>query len=193
MLLDQVKPNSGYKTHTLTRGRYRLLLKLLWHSGLRQKEIVAARRCWVGQGDGGYILKCSGPHPRQNRLIPIRKAKEAALCAASELRWWLELSPTDPQAFLFPQIDSAGVAHWNRPSNIRTLQSHLRALLKQIGAQRYSLESVRRSFFKRCRDQLGVAPALYFSGLSTPENLARQLRAEPYWPKLRSLFERIMT
>lgn len=190
-LLDQNKPGGGYRSHEPLRARTRALLKLEWRAGLRQREVVRARRYWLTECHGGFILKCTGPTPRQNRLIPIRNAKEKALCAVVELRAWMALMPNDPQAFLFPRIDVSGTAHWDEPLDARMFRIHLKKVLRRIGAERYTFESIRRSFFRRCRDQLGEAPAFYFSGLSRPDVLYRQLRAEPQWPKLRSLFERM--
>jgi hypothetical protein len=169
----------GIKERRITRDRLRAKLKLCWSSGISVEELLVMRRTWIKWQPDGYLLTISGQAPWVNRTIAIPRLKDSSVCAVRELDNWFETLPPSRNGFLFPRTDGHGEFPVDGPPFDRDeVYSAMNYRLRQIGHREYDYTSIRVSFLKRCREQLGEAAAFHLSGSKEFKSFRELLRAE---------------
>jgi hypothetical protein len=169
------------------RVQTRALLKLCWRVGLPLREAVLIRRAWLKRTKDGYLLRLQRNRgPRDTIAIP--RTSDPSICAVRELDRWLRLVPTIPHGFLFCRIDRKRRFCPTTPLDARLFHISLRRYLQRIGETQYAYSSIRRSFLRRSREQLGEAAAFYLSGFVDPRSLSSALRAEPNYAAIKPIF-----
>lgn len=170
----RTKPPEG-----LASERMRTQLKLAWATGIRLREMHAMRQNWLRRSANGYLLTIRTGPLWTIRELPIPRLKQHSICAATELDHWLTRLPRDPNGFVFLRTSKAGKFYAeNAPFCRDVLTQQIRYHLRQMGHPRYGYMSIRVSFLKRCREQLGDAAAFYLSGIKQYEKFMQSLRGE---------------
>lgn len=188
MELDPLARKGDLRSPEISRARARTGFKIEWFTGVLREELNSIRCGWIIPHRDGYILDMHSRFPHRRRTLPIPRLDDKLLCPATEIAAWLKRSPPSPESYLLPMIDRpTQQIHWDSPVNNNYWSAALALLLNSIGEPGYTLMTMRRSFLKRCLDQLGPVMTLYLSGLETAEQLRWTLRGEPDWPKAKSI------
>lgn len=185
-VLNTINVEHPRRRFRFTGERLRTGLKLTWAIGLSRLELSRLRSEWLSERVGGYLLRYrDGTHRDRDLAIPIDR--DSSLCAATQIRVWLELLDHPDEGFVFPEIGMDEVRSWDEPIHPHTWGSGLGYVLRSIGLRkRYCWESIRRTFQKRSRYALGEAATIYLSGYRVPTSLAHNLRREQDWSALRN-------
>jgi hypothetical protein len=187
-LMLHLRPRGTAVSRMISRARIRCILKLAFRTGIRLSEALVARRSWIIETEFGYIFHCRAGFRRQHRQLEILYSDDLLTCAATELENWLRFIPDDPNGILFPTADLTGHIRPSVTYDEKRFLHALRRYLNQIDARQYDYSSIRRSFLKRSYVQLGEAKTFVLSGYSSPDLLRRNLRAEPDWASVPTLF-----
>ena len=163
----------------------RAQLKVGWWAGLQIPELKQLRKRDLQRVDDGYIVSVSGGHEFSSRTIMIAKSRNKKLCAVRELDRWQKEVSLKPDDLLFPRTDRKGRLHQPRlPFFSHVFAQCIRKRLRKLGLREYSYTSIRVSFVKRCRDQLGEAAAFALSGHTQYGAYRWLLRGEPEFVSL---------
>jgi hypothetical protein len=177
-IMKQLLERYDLGCYSLGKLRIQTKLKLAWWSGVWMTELQAMRRNWLERRRRGYLLTIHDNRPWRNRTIPIPLARDKSMCAVRALDRWLELSPPDQNATLFPRGDGHRQFEPNSPFNAMTFRRNIRSELHELGHQGYTYTSIRVSYFTRCRAQFGEMSAFYLSGMHHFHGFQCLLRAE---------------